>query len=332
MKTIPEKTMGKLWGHFARTIIAGIAIAVVSAIMVSLTPFQARASAAQAIDPQLLARAKAGDIDSQMRLASFYAKGEGIPQDFAEAAKWLRRAADQGNGRAAFYLGVYNHRGQGVPQDDSQAVLWYTKAAAHGDAEAEYALGSHYERGEGVSKDSTQAIEWYRKSAEKDFAKAQFHLGELYDSGQLVPRDEGIAAAWFSQAAQHGSLYAQTRLEWLRKEQASRLESRDRAITAAVWICVALFIVFLLRRYRATLLNLGRTLKPRTTRAKQLAILLIAASWCTACCIYQLWDMWHPVEAAVRALLLCAPAVVFGAAGFWWLSQSASNEKSDLND
>jgi hypothetical protein len=324
--------MKKTCGHFARSIVVAISIVVVGAILVSLTSLEAWALAAQTVNPQLLARATAGDVDSQMRLAGIYAKGDGIPQDFGEASKWLRRAADQGNGRAAFYLGISYHRGQGVPQDDAQAVLWYTKAAAHGDAEAEYALGSHYERGEGVSKDFSQAIEWYRKSAEQDFAKAQFHLGELYDSGQVVPRDEGIAAAWFSQAAQHGNLYAQTRLDWLKKEQASRLESKDSAITAAAWIFVALFLLFLLRRYQATLLVLGKTLRPRTTRAKQLAVLLLAASWCTICCIYQLCEMLHPIETAVEALLLCTPAVVFGAAGFWWFSKTASNEKNNLND
>lgn len=323
--------MGKHREHFASAAVLVIALFAAIPAPLIASPLQAQSqTSTEGIDPELLAKAGSGDIDSQMRVAAAYAKGDGIPQDFGEAAKWLRKAADEGNDRAALNLGILYHQGKGVPNDDVQAVFWYRKAAEDGDPDAQFALATHLENGEGVSKDYAQAIDWYRRAAEHNFTKAQVHLGDLYEDGQIVPRDEGIAAAWFSEAAQHGNLYAQTRLEWLRNEQASRIESRDRAITAAIWICVALLLLFLLRRYQSTLLALGRKLRPRTVRAKQLTILLLTASWCTVCCLYQLWEMWHPVEAAVTALLLCTPAVVFGAAGFWWLSQAASNEKSNL--
>ena len=58
-----------------------------------------------------------------------YAKGQGVPQDYAEALKWYRLAAEQGNANAQDNLGVMYANGHGVPQDDAEAVKWYRLAA-----------------------------------------------------------------------------------------------------------------------------------------------------------------------------------------------------------
>ena len=40
-----------------------------------------------------------------------------MPQDYAQAAAWYRKAADQGYAGAQYNLGVMYANGQGVPQD-----------------------------------------------------------------------------------------------------------------------------------------------------------------------------------------------------------------------
>jgi TPR repeat protein len=45
-----------------------------------------------------------------------------VPEDHAEAARWYRRAADQGNPDAEFNLGSLYDSGQGVPQDHAEAA------------------------------------------------------------------------------------------------------------------------------------------------------------------------------------------------------------------
>ena len=45
-----------------------------------------------------------------------YAKGQGVPQDYAEAVKWYRLAAEQGFAMAQDNLGLMYKNGQGVPQ------------------------------------------------------------------------------------------------------------------------------------------------------------------------------------------------------------------------
>ena len=50
-----------------------------------------------------------------------------------EAAKWTRKAAEQGAAGAQVGLGYMYHKGQGVPQDYVQAHMWLNLAAALGD-------------------------------------------------------------------------------------------------------------------------------------------------------------------------------------------------------
>jgi hypothetical protein len=59
-----------------------------------------------------------------------YSSGEGVPQDYAAAMTWYRKAADQGDAHAQFALGRMYGQGQGVPQDYVQAHKWVDLAAA----------------------------------------------------------------------------------------------------------------------------------------------------------------------------------------------------------
>ena len=56
-------------------------------------------------------------------------KGRGVPQDYAAAVSWFRKAADQGYATAQYNLGIMYDPGQGVPQDYVQAYMWFNLAA-----------------------------------------------------------------------------------------------------------------------------------------------------------------------------------------------------------
>ena len=78
--------------------------------------------------------AEAGYADAQYSLGYMYSTGEGVPQDYAEAAVWYRRAAEQGDTSAQVNLGYMYDMGQGVAQDYAEAAVWYRRAAEQGDA------------------------------------------------------------------------------------------------------------------------------------------------------------------------------------------------------
>ena len=96
-----------------------------------------------------------------------YNNGSGVPRDYAEAARWYRRAAEQGHPSAQFKLGVMYHKGEGVPQDYAEAVRWYRRATEQGYAGAQNNLGVMYEGGRGVPKDLVQAHKWYNLAASR---------------------------------------------------------------------------------------------------------------------------------------------------------------------
>ena len=77
----------------------------------------------------------------------------------------LRRRAKYGDDSAAFTLGMAYEVGRYVPQNCAQAARWVTTAAEAGDAAAQYNLGLRFRGGDGVSADRAESEKWLRKAA-----------------------------------------------------------------------------------------------------------------------------------------------------------------------
>ncbi|MEQ6341001.1 MAG: DnaJ domain-containing protein [Gammaproteobacteria bacterium] len=75
------------------------------------------------------------DPMAQYKKGIMYEKGQGLPQDFSQAAHWYRQAAEQGIADAQYRLGKLYTVGKGVPIDNSEAYAWLSLAAA-GNVEA----------------------------------------------------------------------------------------------------------------------------------------------------------------------------------------------------
>jgi len=65
-----------------------------------------------------------------------YINGQGVTQDYKEAVKWYRLAAEQGNAIAQANLGLMYGKGQGVIKDNVYGHMWSNIAASSGDADA----------------------------------------------------------------------------------------------------------------------------------------------------------------------------------------------------
>jgi TPR repeat protein len=95
-----------------------------------------------------------------------YRIGNGVVQDYAEAAKWYSLAADQGFALAQFNIGGMYAKGIGVIQSDVMAHMWYNIASANG------------------LKNSAQARdEIATKMTREEIAKAQAMAQECISSG-----------------------------------------------------------------------------------------------------------------------------------------------------
>ena len=84
--------------------------------------------------------AEQGYADGQYNLGVMYDRGEGVPQDDAEAVRWYRLAAEQGYAEVQFNLGVRYTNGRGVPQDYVVAHMWFNLAGAQSSGDARAAL------------------------------------------------------------------------------------------------------------------------------------------------------------------------------------------------
>lgn len=81
--------------------------------------------------------AEKGDAAAQNDLGVLNEKGQGVPQNYVEAANWYRLAADQGTAVAQLNLGLLYAKGHGVPKDYVLAHMWFNLAAAQGNKAAE---------------------------------------------------------------------------------------------------------------------------------------------------------------------------------------------------
>jgi uncharacterized protein len=128
--------------------------------------------------------------------------------DFAVAVTLWLPLARQGNVRAQYDMGVMYQHGQGVAQDYKEAAKWYRLAAVQGDEDAQNNLGGFYDQGYGVPQDYKQAQKWYRLAAAGGDADALNNIGVLYLKGHGVAQDNVRAYLWESLAAAHGNAQA----------------------------------------------------------------------------------------------------------------------------
>lgn len=127
-------------------------------------------------------------------------------QNFDEATRWFRKAADLGFLDAQLMLGSAYDYGKGVEKDSVEAVRWYRLAADQGNTSAQSIVGGMYLTGDGVEKDIPTGLGWYRKAAENGDIAAKIMLGGIYANIEFVPNDTTEAVVWYSSAFKAESL------------------------------------------------------------------------------------------------------------------------------
>lgn len=85
---------------------------------------------------ELMTRAEQGEARAQYDFGERYYFGNGVPQDYAEAARWFLRAAEQGHAQAQANLGMMLALGRGAARDSIEALKWLNLAAARGNQSA----------------------------------------------------------------------------------------------------------------------------------------------------------------------------------------------------
>ncbi|MGL3608438.1 peptidoglycan-binding protein [Rhizobium sp. G187] len=158
-----------------------------------------------AITPaSLVTAAKRGDAAALFEIGARYTDGRGVPNDFAEAAKWYRLAADRGFALAQYRLANFLEKGTGVAPDPAEAKRYYELAAASGNTSAMHNLAVMYASGRDGTQDYAKALEWFTSAAEHGVSDSQFNLAILLARGNGASQDLAGSYKWFAIAAKGG--------------------------------------------------------------------------------------------------------------------------------
>mgnify|MGYP000849215144 FL=1 len=80
----------------------------------------------------------------------------------------FRDAVERDHKDALFHLGMMFFNGKRVQKNYAKAAKWFLKAANQGSIDAMYKLGEMYRYGDGVPQDDNEAIKWFRRAGEKE--------------------------------------------------------------------------------------------------------------------------------------------------------------------
>lgn len=141
--------------------------------------------------------ANSGDERAFFQLAMAYTLGRGVSRDLAKAFNWFQKAANAGDAAAFFRVAeAYRQR-----RAQGEAVSWFLRAADEGDNRGSYFLGLAHEFGDGVAQDYAEAARWYITGAEEYDHSCQLRLARLLRAGRGIPENKVDAYQWYSLAA-----------------------------------------------------------------------------------------------------------------------------------
>lgn len=102
--------------------------------------------------------ADTGDAKAQHAVADLYYCGQGVQRDYAEAAKWFMKAADQEHVAALYMVGIMCLHGKGPPMDVPDGLGFIGRAANNGYSQATYFLEAL--KGERHAVKEANAVLW----------------------------------------------------------------------------------------------------------------------------------------------------------------------------
>jgi TPR repeat protein len=163
---------------------------------------------------QLFQMANNGDFNAQYRLGTEFIDGNCLKKNPEIAAKWIKKAADQGHSEAQMRYGFYclDWVPRETETEENIGVEYLKKAAKQGNVKASKELSYLYLEGSHVEFCPDEAVQWTIHTVESGGIEENHHLGQFYEFGEGVKEDRAKAFSCTEIAAKAGSLLAMTRL------------------------------------------------------------------------------------------------------------------------
>jgi TPR repeat protein len=127
--------------------------------------------------------ARQGGVDSQVSIAQMYEDGDGVPQNYAQAARWYKKAAEHvpdrgGAGVARSGLGFLYMDGHGVSQDYVAAYMYF--ALSNSKKNMQWAAGKM--TGSQIAEAQRGAKEWVQQHPEPQMCAGGPREGDLHEA------------------------------------------------------------------------------------------------------------------------------------------------------
>ena len=130
----------------------------------------------------------------------FVRQGPRCAPGLRASGAWFRKAAEQGDAKAQFELGVCTTTARVCPRTTLKRRVGIARRLSRATPRRNTSSGL-YHAARAVPQDYTQAAAWYRKAAEQGDAQAQQRPRGFVPQGQGVPQDYAEAYFWFDLAA-----------------------------------------------------------------------------------------------------------------------------------
>ncbi len=161
--------------------------------------------------------AENGHAEAQFAVATFYEIGEEnvVEEDENEEIKWLKLAADDGNGKAQCKLGCLYRNGEVVDKDELLALKYLKMSADNGCLDGMYELAMGYLLdflNEKATRDNNnQFLSILKMAAQKGHCPSQYLLSGAYKNGWCnVKEDKREAFRWTKKAAENESTHPES--------------------------------------------------------------------------------------------------------------------------
>ena len=135
--------------------------------------------------------AAAGDADALFNLGQAYKLGRGVTADAATARDYYRKAALKGHLPAQANLGIALFQAGEKPE----AIKWLKTAADRGEARAQYVLGIAAFNGDGIVRSQSLGYAYLLRAQASGLPQAATALGTIQPSLSPADRAAGEAAA-----------------------------------------------------------------------------------------------------------------------------------------
>jgi uncharacterized protein len=153
-----------------------------------------------------------GDTTAMAQMGFLYLNGLGVPANPSTAQDLISRSSKADNPLGHYYLGLMNLQGVGVPSNAAEGFRLITLAAQAGNAQAMKSLGDAYKDGQGTPADALSAMNWYDQAGAAGNPAGFFAAADMHEQGTLGTKDFTKAAKLYQQAADSGHAESMYRL------------------------------------------------------------------------------------------------------------------------